>query len=95
MMSRSRAMSSERSSGRTTSSDSTWKARSASRTGRRVQYTVDSRSVAALDVPPTPSMASETSREVGSACVPRNVMCSMKWARPERSRLSWRDPTRT
>jgi len=52
MMSRSRAMSALRSSGRTVSSARTPNERSASRIGTRAQYTVDSRSVAALEDPP-------------------------------------------
>ena len=65
MMSRSRLMSVSRSSGRKTSSDRTPNARSASRMGSRAQYTVDSRSVAAFDEPPEPSMAWLTARVVG------------------------------
>ena len=46
-------------------------------------------------MPPTPSMRSETSRDVVRSRVPLKVMCSMKWASPARSRLSPRDPTST
>ncbi len=95
MMSRSRTTSSSRSRGRRTSSPRTSNARAAWRTGRRVQYTVDSRPVDALLVPPRPSMASDTARDDGSERVPRKVMCSMKCARPASRRRSSREPTST
>ena len=51
--------------------------------GTRTQYTVDSRSVAALNEPPTPSIASrDRPGRRDSAAVPLNVRCSMKWATP-------------
>src|ERR1019366_3993610 len=64
-------------------------------TGTRVQNTVASRSVAALSTPPTPSMASLTSRAVGYRSPPLNTMCSTKWLRPLSDSLSWREPTAT
>ncbi len=81
--------------GRTMSSPRTSIARGASRIGTRTQYTVDSRSVAALNEPPTPSIASLMSRVDGYAAVPLNVMCSMKWATPASAALSRREPART
>src|SRR5690349_14295830 len=83
------------SDGRTMSSPSTSIASSASRIGTRTQYTVDSRSVAALNDPPTPSIASLMARVVGYAAVPLNVMCSMKWATPASAGDSRREPART
>ena len=47
------------------SSPTTSIARAASRLGTRTQYTVDSRSVAALNEPPTPSIASLIARVDG------------------------------
>ena len=46
-------------------------------------------------MPPIPSTASESARVVGNACVPLKVRCSMKWAQPAWSALSWREPART
>src|SRR5688572_3374559 len=81
--------------GRTISSPRTSTARGASRRGTRTQYTVDSRSVEALNEPPTPSIASLIERVDGYARVPLNVMCSMKWATPASLADSRREPART
>src|SRR6185295_2810780 len=56
---------------------------------------VASRSVAALNEPPTPSIASLSERVEGYAAVPLKVRCSRKWAMPAWSRDSRRDPART
>ena len=56
---------------------------------------MDSRSVAALNEPPTPSIASEIARVDGNRVVPLKVMCSMKWATPASSGVSRREPART
>src|SRR3990172_1478021 len=56
---------------------------------------VDSRSVAALELPPQPSIASARARVVGYARVPLKVTCSMKWATPHRSGVSRREPAST
>ena len=62
---RSWSISASSSRGRPISSPRTSTPRAASRAGTRTQYTVDSRSVAALNEPPTPSIASEISRVEG------------------------------
>src|SRR5215210_1111208 len=95
MTSRSPSISRSARVGRTISSPRTSMARVASRRGTRTQYTVDSRSVAALNEPPTPSIASEIARVEGKRVVPLNVMCSMKCATPACSGVSRREPART
>ena len=51
--------------------------------------------MAALNEPPTPSIASLIARVDGYAAVPLNVMCSMKWATPASAGDSRREPART
>ena len=59
------------------------------------QKTVISRSVLAFITPPTPSMASLTSRAVGQLSVPLKGRCSMKWETPASSSDSYREPAPT
>ena len=59
------------------------------------QKTVTSRSVLAFIIPPTPSMASLTSRAVGHFSLPLKGRCSMKWETPASSGDSYREPAPT